>query len=107
MRYLIVGGGVVGLSLARSLLRSGIAGTQIRLLEKEQKIGLHTSGRNSGVLHAGFYYASDSQKARFCKQGNRLWQEFCDEHNVPIKKCGKLVVCKSEEEVPHFHKLYE
>ena len=60
MRYLIVGGGVIGLSMARSLLRQGIKGSSIRLLEKETQVGLHTSGRNSGVLHAGFYYASDS-----------------------------------------------
>jgi len=69
--YLIVGGGVIGLSIARSLLRASVAASNITLLEKEEFVGAHTSGRNSGVLHAGFYYASDSQKAKFCRLGNQ------------------------------------
>ena len=59
-RYLIIGGGVIGLSLARNLIKASIPAANIRLLEKESYVGAHTSGRNSGVLHAGFYYASDS-----------------------------------------------
>ena len=59
-QYLIVGGGVIGLSIARSLIRASIPASNIILLEKESYVGAHTSGRNSGVLHAGFYYASDS-----------------------------------------------
>ena len=64
------------------------------MLEKEQEVSEHTSGRNSGVLHAGFYYASDSLKATFCRKGNEMWTDYCDERALPIRKCGKLVVPK-------------
>ena len=70
-RIAVVGGGVVGLSIARELKRRH-AGAQIALIEKESDCGLHASGRNSGVLHAGFYYTADSLKARFTRDGNRL-----------------------------------
>jgi L-2-hydroxyglutarate oxidase LhgO len=106
MRFLIVGGGVIGLSVAKSLAKS-VSATSIRLLEKEPQVGAHTSGRNSGVLHAGFYYASDSQKAKYCKQGNAFWTDFCLKNDVPIKQCGKFVVCTSEHQIPAMHKLYE
>jgi L-2-hydroxyglutarate oxidase LhgO len=66
--FLIVGGGVVGVTIARSLLRT-IPGVKITLLEKEQEVSEHTSGRNSGVLHAGFYYSTESLKAQFCRVG--------------------------------------
>jgi len=100
--YLIVGGGVIGVSIARSLIRSSVPASSIRILEKEDSLGQHTSGRNSGVLHAGFYYATDSQKAKYCRVGNQEWTEFCDENQVPIKKCGKIVVCKSARDVEQF-----
>ena len=73
MNYIIIGGGVIGLSLAWNLIRASIPAINIRIIEKESYLGAHTSGRNSGVLHAGFYYASDSQKAKFCKSGNLFW----------------------------------
>jgi (S)-2-hydroxyglutarate dehydrogenase len=72
-QYLIVGGGVIGLSLAKGLIKASVPASNIRILEKESFVGAHTSGRNSGVLHAGFYYASDSQKALYCKVGNQFW----------------------------------
>jgi len=84
-KYLIVGGGVIGLSIARSLLRAAVPATNITLLEKEFHLGAHTSGRNSGVLHAGFYYATDSQKAKFCRLGNEQWTDFCLKNNIPIR----------------------
>jgi len=95
--FLVVGGGFVGLSIAYELaLRNPDA--VINLIEKETHIGEHASGRNSGVLHAGFYYTSDSLKARFTKEGNQAWHQFCEEHNLDINKCGKLVVAKDEED---------
>ena len=90
---MIVGGGAVGLTVARSLT-SRFPSARIVVLEKEKEVSEHTSGRNSGVLHAGFYYASDSLKATFCKTGNQMWTQFCDERKLPIRKCGKLVVPK-------------
>ena len=66
----------------------------IKLLEKEKEVSMHTSGRNSGVNHAGFYYSSETLKAQFCRRGNEMWTQYCDEHKLPIRKCGKLVVPK-------------
>ena len=66
----------------------------MHLLEKEVDCGLHASGRNSGVLHAGFYYSPDSLKAKFTWRGNRLLTEYCEEKKIPLNKCGKLVVAK-------------
>ena len=86
------------------------------MLEKEEELSTHTSGRNSGVLHAGFYYSSESLKAQFCREGNRRWTEYCDEHHLPIRKCGKLVVPKvylsdsslqNEKEIEYMHELYQ
>ena len=73
--YCIIGAGVVGLSIAQELVKQGI--TKIVILEKEKDVGLHASGRNSGVLHAGIYYPADSLKAQFCLAGNHAWKDFC------------------------------
>ena len=74
--FLVIGGGIVGLSIARAL-KSRFAGSSVTILEKENALGLHASGRNSGVLHAGFYYTADSLKARFTRAGNRAWTDYC------------------------------
>ena len=93
--FLVIGGGVIGLNIARRL-RKVFPGTSVRLIEKEADCGLHASGRNSGVLHAGFYYSPDSLKAKLTWSGNRLLTEYCDEKKIPLNKCGKLVVAKNE-----------
>lgn len=95
--YLVVGAGILGLSVARELKRRH-PGARIVLLEKETRCGAHASTRNSGVLHAGFYYTADSLKARFTRDGNRRLTEFCEERGLPIRKCGKLVVARNEAE---------
>jgi L-2-hydroxyglutarate oxidase LhgO len=89
--FLIVGGGILGLSMARSLL-SRYPDAKIGILEKEDRLGVHTSGRNSGVLHQGIYYPSNSLKARFCVNGAKLLAEFCDEHKLNIDRCGKVIL---------------
>ena len=93
--FLVIGGGVIGLNIARRL-RKVFPGASVRLIEKEADCGLHASGRNSGVLHAGFYYSPDSLKAKLTWSGNRLLTEYCDEKKIPLNKCGKLVVAKNE-----------
>ena len=75
--FLVIGGGVIGLNIARRL-RKVFSGASVRLIEKETDCGLHASGRNSGVLHAGFYYFPDSLKAKFTWRGNRLLTDYCD-----------------------------
>lgn len=95
--FLILGGGVIGLNVACELRRR-YPDCRVSLLEKEPETGQHASGRNSGVLHAGFYYTADSLKARFCRDGNRLLREWCIEHNLRLNACGKLVVARNESE---------
>ena len=91
--FLVIGGGVIGLNIARRLRRV-FPGASVRLIEKEIDCGLHASGRNSGVLHAGFYYSPDSLKAKFTWNGNRLLTAYCKEKGIPLNKCGKLVVAR-------------
>src|ERR1043166_5022495 len=102
--FLVVGGGVVGLSIAREWKRR-FREARVALLEKEAECGLHASGRNSGVIHAGFYYTADSLKARFTRDGNRLLHAYCAEKNIPVNKCGKLVVARNAAELPQLDEL--
>jgi L-2-hydroxyglutarate oxidase LhgO len=85
---LIVGGGIIGLSLARELARR-FPGAAIALIEKEAEVARHASGRNSGVLHAGFYYSADSLKARLTRDGNRALTDYCLEHGLPSTAAAK------------------
>ena len=88
---LIVGGGMVGLCLAHQLLERGIAGT-ITVLDKEPELGRHSSGRNSGVLHAGLYYKPGSVKAQVCVGGARRLRAWVEERGLPLNACGKVIV---------------
>lgn len=94
----------MGISIAREL-KLRFRDARIILIEKEDECGLHASGRNSGVLHAGFYYTADSLKARFTRQGNILLTEYCETKKLKINKCGKLVVAKNEEELKYLDEL--
>jgi (S)-2-hydroxyglutarate dehydrogenase len=100
--FVIAGSGIIGLNLARAL-SVAYPDSSIKILEKEKQLGLHTSGRNSGVLHAGFYYQTDSVKARFCRQGCQEWTDYCEENNIRIKRCGKLVTAKAESEMEYLY----
>jgi len=100
---LIVGAGIVGLTIARELLSRGAE--NVVLLEKEPELGRHASGRNSGVLHAGIYYAPDSLKARSCLAGNFLMRAYCKEKGLPLLETGKVIVARSEEELPALEEL--
>lgn len=102
--FLVIGGGVIGLSLALEARRR-YPGAFITLVEKERVCGAHASGRNSGVLHAGFYYTADSLKARFCRDGNRRLTEYCRERGLRINRCGKLVAARNESELSGLEKL--
>lgn len=104
--FLVVGGGVVGLTIALEVRRR-YPSAEIVVIEKEQSLAAHASGRNSGVLHAGFYYTADSLKARFTRDGNRQWQAYCDAKGLSINRCGKLVVARDETEVGSLETLLE
>lgn len=87
----------MGLSVARELKRRRPKASVV-LLEKEDAPGRHASGRNSGVLHAGFYYTADSLKARFCRDGSRTLAAYCETRGLPLRRCGKLVVARDASE---------
>lgn len=103
---LIIGSGVIGLNIAREFVRRN-PGSNILIIEKESDLGCHSSGRNSGVIHAGFYYTADSLKAKFTKLGNQLLTRYCDENNIKIHKCGKLVVAPTEQDIQGLSVLME
>lgn len=96
--FLVVGGGVIGLSLARELKRRR-PDASVALLDKEDGPARHASGRNSGILHAGFYYTADTLKARFTCAGNLAWSAYCRERGLPLRVCGKLVVASRPEDL--------
>ncbi len=99
----IAGAGIVGLTVARELERRGVQ--KLLVLDKEPRLGAHASGRNSGVLHAGLYYGTDSLKARVCAEGSRRLQAYAAERGIAVEKTGKVVVARSESEVPALEAL--
>jgi L-2-hydroxyglutarate oxidase len=104
--YIIIGAGIIGLAIAKNLIEK-YPNSKIVILEKEKDVGYHSSGRNSGVLHAGFYYTANSLKAKFTRDGNRAMTKFCDENNLAINKCKKVVIAQNEEELQTLEELYK
>jgi len=104
--YCVIGGGIMGASLAREIAHRK-PDASIVVLDKEPALGQHASGRNSGVLHAGFYYAPDSLKAHLTARGNQLLRQFCDSRQVPVRSCGKVVVATDEGQLPALDQLVE
>lgn len=102
--FLVIGGGIIGLNLALSLRRRH-ARSRVMVLEKEADCGTHASGRNSGVLHAGFYYTADSLKARFTREGNARMRKYCEERGLRVNRCGKLVVARNEADLAGLDEL--
>jgi L-2-hydroxyglutarate oxidase LhgO len=102
--FLILGGGIIGICVARELKRR-FPDTVVTLLEKEVACGLHASGRNSGIIHAGFYYSADSLKAKLTRSGNRAMTDYCEAKKISLKRCGKLVVAKNEDDLPRLDEL--
>jgi len=102
----IAGGGILGVSVGIALL-SKDPKLEVVVLEKESGLGWHASGRNSGVLHAGFYYSPDSLKAKFCKEGNAHLLHYIRKYDVPYKNVGKVVIAKSDSESVILEELYK
>jgi L-2-hydroxyglutarate oxidase LhgO len=103
--YIVIGAGIVGISLGLAILERSPE-KKVLIIDKESKPGVHASGRNSGVLHAGFYYSPDSLKAKFCRLGNLELKNFCKENNIPILETGKVVVCQSKSDVSKLEDLF-
>jgi L-2-hydroxyglutarate oxidase len=103
---LVIGAGVVGLSTGIALLQSRPS-LKVIVADKEKDIGLHASGRNSGVIHAGFYYSPDSLKAKFCRDGNFELRKLAKKYGIPVKDVGKVVVARNDDEDSRLSTLFE
>jgi L-2-hydroxyglutarate oxidase len=103
---LIIGGGIIGLSIGIALLESKPS-LKVIIAEKEKSLGLHASGRNSGVLHAGFYYSPDSLKAKFCRDGNKELRKVAKKHGIEVRNVGKVVVARNDDENQRIDTLFE
>src|SRR5271169_2149395 len=101
---IIVGGGIVGLSVALEITKR-FPDLRLLLLEKEDRVGQHQSGHNSGVIHSGIYYKPGSLKAKLCVEGAAAMLEFCRAHGIPHHVCGKVIVATDEEEFPRLEEL--
>ncbi len=106
MRFVVVGGGILGLATARQLVVSE-PGAEVVVLERESALAQHQTAHNSGVVHAGIYYAPGSLKARLCRRGLGLLRDFCIERGLPYEACGKVVVAVDENEVDPLRRLEE
>ena len=104
--YVIIGGGIVGLATAMAVGNKH-SGASILVLEKEQDLAQHQTGRNSGVIHSGIYYKPGSLKARFAREGNRSMVEFCREHGIKHEVCGKVIVATKGSELPLLDSLFQ
>jgi len=104
--FCVIGGGIVGLATARAVLERR-PGAGILVIEKEDRFAAHQSGHNSGVIHAGVYYAPGSLKAHLCREGLHATIAFCRENSIPYKQCGKLIVATNPSEQKRIDALYE
>jgi L-2-hydroxyglutarate oxidase len=104
--FCVIGGGIVGLATAMTLLQKR-PGASLVLLEKENRLGQHQTGHNSGVIHAGIYYTPGSLKAELCRRGAQATKDFCTEHGIPFEVCGKHLVATNAIEVQRMDALYE
>jgi len=102
----IIGGGIVGLATARAILLQRPA-MRLLLLEKEDRLAAHQTGRNSGVIHSGIYYAPDSLKARLCREGAIATMAFCQARTIPYEICGKLLVATNSAELERMTALHQ
>ena len=104
--FIVIGGGIVGLATARQL-QMQFQGATVAVLEKEQQLATHQTRHNSGIIHAGVYYAPGSLKARFCREGNLATKQFCREHDIPFRETGKLLVATDEQDAERMEDLLE
>ncbi|UTR11938.1 L-2-hydroxyglutarate oxidase [Evansella sp. LMS18] len=104
--YTIIGGGIVGLSVGMALYER-FPDAKVAVIEKENQLAAHQTGRNSGVIHSGIYYKPGSFKAKFARKGSQSMTEFCRTHDIEHDICGKVIVATTQEELPLMDNLYE
>ena len=100
---IIIGGGIIGTATALSLQQKGI--NNVLVIEAEDKLAVHQTGNNSGVIHSGVYYKPGSLKAKLCTEGRELLYSFCKEHNILHEKCGKIIVATEKGEIPGLNEI--
>jgi len=105
-RYAVVGGGILGLATARAVRQFDPTAT-VTLLEKETELARHQTGRNSGVIHSGIYYPPGSAKARLCRAGAGSITRYAEEHGIPVRRTGKLIVATEPDELPRLDALHK
>ena len=106
LSFIVIGGGIVGLATARQL-QQNFPGTKVTVLEKEAGLATHQTRHNSGIIHAGVYYAPGSLKAQFCREGNRDTKQFCRDNNIPFRETGKLLVATDAQDETRMEELLE
>ncbi|WP_400164421.1 L-2-hydroxyglutarate oxidase [Brevibacillus sp. TJ4] len=104
--YVIIGGGIVGLSTGYALMQKHPQ-ARVAVLEKESTLAFHQTGHNSGVIHSGIYYKPGSLKAQLSKEGGNLLRAFCEKHSIPYEMCGKVIVATEQQELPLLENLYK
>jgi L-2-hydroxyglutarate oxidase LhgO len=102
----IIGGGIVGLATAYQLTKL-LPEARLTIVEKERELATHQSSHNSGVIHAGVYYAPGSMKARLCREGRAELERYCEEKGIRFKRCGKLILATTADEVPRLRELHQ
>jgi L-2-hydroxyglutarate oxidase LhgO len=100
----VIGAGIVGLAVARRLGELE-AGSELTVLDKEDRVGAHQTGHNSGVAHAGVYYTPGSLKAQLCRRGIELLQPYCEQRGIAYDECGKLIVARNDLELPALEEI--
>lgn len=105
-RIAVVGAGVIGLAVARQLGHER-PGTEVTVIDKEMTVGAHQTSHNSGVVHAGVYYAPDSLKAILCRRGSQLLREYCADRNISYDECGKIVIASSNSEIASLDRIQD
>src|SRR5215207_6887865 len=101
----IIGGGIVGLATAL-VCTQRYSHLSLAIVEKEDRLAVHQTGHNSGVIHSGIYYKPGSLKAQTCVTGAKALITFCDQHDIPYERCGKVVVATTDEELPRLEELH-
>jgi L-2-hydroxyglutarate oxidase len=102
---IIIGGGIIGTSTAMALSKS--EKISLAVMESEEHLAFHQSGHNSGVIHSGIYYQPGTLKARLCTEGREALYDFCNEHEIPHERCGKVIVATNDKEEQYLDTLME
>ena len=103
-KIIVIGGGILGLSIARRFIINGYK--NLTILEKSESVAIHQSSRNSGVMHSGLYYTPNTLKSHLCRKGISLLKDYCNKNSIKWQECGKVVVASELNEIERLEKLF-